>query len=158
MELAAPQESLTFGFYRNSENPLIKRAQRFIALNFDRDLTLDELSQHLGCSKFYLVKIFRIYLNTTPIRFLWKYRIEKAIKTLNEAKSIPLIQLAMDHGFKNPSHFSTQFKKHTGACPRDYLAQVMSRAQASELLAWDESQNLLEAALTGTLQIDRLNS
>lgn len=131
-----------------SSNPLIARALRYMMDNSHEEISLDILSQQLRCSKFYLVKSFRIHLNITPMRWLLQYRLLKAATRLQQQEPIAVVNLALDCGFNSHSHFSTLFRKYYKCSPSEYQRRAHWKNVDAELESGlqTEDEMLLESA------------
>jgi AraC family transcriptional activator of tynA and feaB len=65
--------------------------------------------------------------------WIWERRLERAAEDLrlNNEPNHNILQVALDHGFKTPSHFSRTFAKRFGLAPREYRRQYdISRRDA----------------------------
>ncbi len=87
--------------------------------NYMKNITLDELSELTGLSKYYLLRSFTKQRGISPYRYLETIRIERAKKLLE--KGVLPIEAALQTGFTDQSHFSNFFKKFIGLTPRQYM-------------------------------------
>ncbi|WP_025027558.1 bifunctional transcriptional activator/DNA repair enzyme AdaA [Caldalkalibacillus mannanilyticus] len=95
---------------------MINELVAWIQINYHEFITLEKLASISNISPFHLQRMFKHSKNMSPLDYINKIRIEKAIHVLiNTDKSITLI--AMEIGFSNPSYFSTFFKRETGFTP-----------------------------------------
>ncbi len=84
------------------------------------DLTLSEIAEQAECSIPTLTRLFKENLNDTPHKYLIRKKMERALEMLlSKEKSIK--EIAMISGYESPLNFSTEFKKHFGCSPRNYL-------------------------------------
>lgn len=97
----------------------IEKVADYIKENYQKECTLDELSQIAGLSRFYLIRIFREYTGKTPYDYLLDIRIEKARMLLAEGK-LSVTDICHECGFNNMSHFIRTFKKKIGITPSMY--------------------------------------
>lgn len=81
-------------------------------------LSLEELAQSSGLSRFTIIRLFKQNLGLTPHAFQLNLRIHQARQQLKTGKSITAI--AYDLGFSDQSHFHRVFKQFAGATPRQY--------------------------------------
>lgn len=72
-----------------------------------------------GHSRGHVSRMFRRYLDTTPVAYINSLRLNYA-KNLLQLTRIRVIDIALDAGFENLSHFNHVFKKHFGAAPSTY--------------------------------------
>ncbi len=104
------------------EKSVVKKVSDYIHDNISEKITLTELSEYAGLSRYYLLRIFRNETGMPPHSYLESLRISKAKKLIET--NLPLVQVAMELGFSDQSHFSNSFKRFTGITPRQYLNAV----------------------------------
>lgn len=88
----------------------------FLNDHYRNDLTLEEISFYTGRSLATFKRDFKKVSNLTPQRWMIKKRLEVAYSRLKESKE-KIQTIYLEVGFKNPSHFSTAFKKQYGVSP-----------------------------------------
>lgn len=97
---------------------VLERSKNFLLDNLeDPDIGLDHLTRQVGVSVKTLCRAFALE-GTTPIRWLWGQRLERAARMLQDGRSEQVGQIAMLCGFSDFSHFSRSFKKAYGVQPR----------------------------------------
>ena len=97
------------------------RVLSYIRSRLDQSITVEELAREAGMSPSHFSRVFKETLGATPIQYVLAYRIEQAIKMM-EDPSRPLGTIALDCGFADQAHFSRSFKQVTGQTPRAYRA------------------------------------
>ena len=109
-------ESVSGSKYTGEKDEAIKHALGYIRSHFAKKLTVDELANESGLSKYYFLREFKKMTGDSPIVFINKLRCENAKKMLlNGAYSV---QEAADKcGFESISYFCKTFKKYTGETP-----------------------------------------
>jgi len=115
---------------RNSEEKsgihiYLKKMNQFIEKNFDKLISLDDVSDYLGISKQYFCYIIKHEYNTTFINYLNKYRVEKAKLLLNNNET-RINSISGQVGFSSDSYFIKVFKSITGLTPGEYQNYVLS--------------------------------
>lgn len=90
----------------------------FLNENYTEDLTMEQLASYTGRSLATFKRDFKKISELTPQKWLIKKRLEMAYLKLKEEKA-RVQDVYADVGFKNPSHFSTAFKKQYGVSPSD---------------------------------------
>jgi len=96
----------------------IKKAQLYIKENLKDNLTVKQISDYLGISEFYFIKLFKQVTDLTPHAFLLNEKINFAKDLLLE--NMDLSHIAYELGFVDQSHFNKIFKKLVGATPKEY--------------------------------------
>jgi AraC-like DNA-binding protein len=99
-----------------------ERVGRVIALlreNLAETPTLKQIGQRVGCSPFYLSRIFSGETGRSIFQYLRALRLERAAELLREQK-LNVTQVALAVGYSSPSHFSTAFHETFGCCPGLY--------------------------------------
>ena len=96
----------------------IRRARRLVDASYMQDLTLDQLADVAGLSRFYFLRAFRREVGVTPHAYLTGRRIAAA-KVLLDGDQ-PLSEVALACGFCDQSHFTRAFKGTTGVTPGQY--------------------------------------
>lgn len=90
----------------------------YLELQFASPITLDQLSDMTRVSKYHLLRAFTKQKGITPYGYLETIRIGTAKKLL--AQGIPLLEVALQTGFSDQSHFSNFFKRMIGLTPKQY--------------------------------------
>ncbi len=86
-------------------------------------ICLDELCRRFNCGKFSLLRQFKQYTGLSPINYLITLRIQNA-KKLIISTDLPLVQIALESGFYDQSHFSNCFVKLVGLTPGEYRRRI----------------------------------
>lgn len=90
----------------------------FLNANYMEELSMEQIASFTGRSLATFKRDFKKISNLTPQKWLIKKRLEMAyIKLKEENKKVQ--EVYMEVGFKNPSHFSTAFKKQYGIPPTE---------------------------------------
>jgi AraC-like DNA-binding protein len=90
----------------------------FMNESYMDDLSMEQLASYTGRSLATFKRDFKHISNLTPEKWLIKKRLEEAYTQLkNDGKRVH--EVYAEVGFKNPSHFSTAFKKQFGIPPTE---------------------------------------
>ncbi len=112
--------SLDNSFYKPpTKDFLVLKIIRYIQLNFQRKITLDEFCKLTNSSSTYINNFFRKNEGCTVMNYVNKYRIEVAKKEIDKGV-YSIDQISKYVGFNYKSHFYKVFKKHTGLTPTEY--------------------------------------
>ncbi len=112
----------------NSEEYL-KKINQFIKANYNRDISLEDASNHVGITKQYICNLYKKIFNTSFIEYLNSYRVEKA-KQLLKNQDNKIKDIYSEIGFNSSSYFIKVFKLYTGLTPSQYQ-KVSNSADAS---------------------------
>lgn len=91
--------------------------------DFTRPPTTTELAKLAGLSVDHFVRAFRSAIGEPPHRYLLRERIHEAQRLLSTT-SRPLVDIALQTGFADQSHFHTAFRRWVGTTPSRYRAQA----------------------------------
>ena len=107
---------ITVKFTQISEE--IYAACDYMENNYAETITLTELSKISALNKYTLLRNFSVQRGITPYQYLSTIRVNKA-KRLLEAGISP-IEVALQSGFADQSHFTKFFKSFIGLTPKIY--------------------------------------
>lgn len=100
---------------------LIEEAKDYIADNYSRDISLDEISGKVDVSPYYFTRLFKEETGETFLEYLTSFRIDKA-KELMKDPDISVKDICSQVGYADPNYFSRIFKKTVGKTPTEYRA------------------------------------
>ena len=100
----------------------VRRAEEFMRANASAPLTIVEIAQAAQCSVRALQTAFHRFRGTTPMTALRHIRLEEARTELLRANcTLSMSQIAVHHGFSNPSRFAQLFRRRYGVYPSETL-------------------------------------
>lgn len=105
-------------FPESEPSEQVTRVCEYLENNYMNSISLDDLSGLTGWSKYYLLRCFTKQKGISPYSYLETIRISKAKKLLEQG--IMPIDVALQTGFSDQSHFSNHFKKFIGLTPKQY--------------------------------------
>lgn len=97
----------------------LRRADTFMREHLSGPVSLSQIANAAGLSPFQLLRASKAVWGETPLRRLKRLRMEVA-KRLLEQGYLPIIEIAFECGYGNPSHFATAFRRHVGVTPMEY--------------------------------------
>ncbi len=96
----------------------IKNARIILEEHYNDPPTIKQLSYMVGVNEFKLKNGFKTLFNSTIHGYVLKLRMDKANQLVKE-QHLQVKEVAMELGYKSPSHFSAAFKKHFGFLPTE---------------------------------------
>jgi AraC-like DNA-binding protein len=99
----------------------VERAKELLARNLAKPPNLEALGQAVGCSPFYLSRIFSREVGLTIPQYLRNLRMERAAELLRTGR-YNVTEAATEVGYSSLSHFSKAFCETIGCCPVLYPA------------------------------------
>ena len=94
----------------------LKRVTDYVNAHLGSRITLADLAGAAGRTRMHFAAQFRAATGTRPHDFVLRRRIERAQEMLRDP-SLALADVALCVGFQNQAHFTTVFKRFTGATP-----------------------------------------
>jgi AraC family transcriptional regulator len=99
----------------------VERTKELLARDLANPPTLEMLGQEVGCSPFYLSRIFSREVGLTIPQYLRNVRMERAAELLRSGR-YNVTEAAIEVGYSSLSHFSKAFCETIGCCPVLYPA------------------------------------
>ena len=94
----------------------------YIGEHYGEDISLGSLAESAHVSKSECLRCFKVSMQTTPLKYLMEYRLQKAAELLATTDEA-IGTIAMNAGFRQSSHFGKCFREKTGYSPREYRNQ-----------------------------------
>ena len=110
----------------------LKRVTDYVANNLAQNLSLARLAGLAGMSPHYFAELFNQSTGIPPHRYVLLQRIEWAKRRLGDPR-FSVLDVAIDTGFENPSHFARMFRKFVGTSPSNFRVDSLSRLQFDDL-------------------------
>ncbi|MFN7040181.1 MAG: helix-turn-helix domain-containing protein [Acidovorax temperans] len=99
----------------------LQRVVAHMEAHLDQDMPLSSLVELSGLSSSQFTRTFRAAMGKPPHGYLLDLRIERA-RNLLEKTDLSIIEVGMQCGFAQPTHFATMFRKLVGLSPREWRA------------------------------------
>ncbi len=97
----------------------LKQALEYMNVHLSENVSLASVSEEVQISQFHFCRLFKQSTGMTPHAYLIQQRVERA-KQLLKRKEGSMLDIAIECGFANPSHFAKHFRKHTGISPKQF--------------------------------------
>lgn len=116
---AIPAQSIKVGRLNDME-----AAFRFIDENITAPISLDEIASSANMSRTYFCTVFKKLNGLSPWEYIGLKRIQMA-RGLLEKTSKSILDISLECGFNNISHFNRAFKSATGRKPSEYRSKLV---------------------------------
>lgn len=100
------------------EDP-IHTSMRYIKDNVGEKITLDELADRVGLSKYYFSHLFKAETGYSPMEYIISTRLDRA-KELLLLTNMPIAEISYKVGYENPGSFTNLFIKKEGISPQKF--------------------------------------
>ncbi len=105
------------------DEKMVEKAVKYVVANIKRpELSVEELSSHLGMSRVHLYKKLKAITGKTPVEFIRLIRLKRGAQMLRESQ-LNVSEIAYQLGYNNPKYFSKYFKEEFGILPSVYQEQ-----------------------------------
>lgn len=107
----------------------------YMDTHYEAKITLDQLSELAGLSKYYFLRSFTRLRGLSPYSYLETIRVGRAKKLLEQGLSPA--DAASRTGFSDQSHFTNFFKRYIGLTPGQYMRIFAHNASDRRALSWE---------------------
>jgi transcriptional regulator GlxA family with amidase domain len=116
------------------DSKLAQAAIAFVLENFSEEVTLDDLAEAAGMTRFNFCRRFQKECGISPIRWLWSFRAILAAEFIALGPEWPLTDVAFACGFTSSAHFSRAFKQMYRTSPSAFRKAQKSQRKPSPSL------------------------
>ena len=106
--------------HRRGYEQRINRVLDHIHARLDRDLDLEELARIACFSRFHFHRIFSAMVGEPVYGYIHRLRLERAASTLVVHRDRPVMDVALDAGFRSQAAFSRAFREQFGTSPSQW--------------------------------------
>lgn len=114
---------------RRAGRERVERAKSVLAERLQEPPPLEELGRLVGCSPFYLSRLFSQETGMTLQQYLRQLRLERAAELLRTGQC-NVTEAALEVGYNSLSHFSTAFRELFQCCPGLYPVRLSAPTAA----------------------------
>lgn len=105
---------------KGAKSKYVLEAMDYISAHYNEpDISVGTIAEHLGISEGHLSHIFKKETDYTPLNYLSRYRVHKAMTLLKDCR-VKIYEVAEQVGYRDIAYFSTIFKRLTGQSPSEY--------------------------------------
>ena len=113
------------------DEELLQKIQRYLEENIShKQLSVEELSKHVGMSRSSLYAKLLELTGQTPVEYIRSVKLEKAAILL-EKSDMNIAQIAYTVGFSKPNYFAKSFKLKYNMLPSEYINTVRNEKKKS---------------------------
>ena len=91
----------------------------YLMNHYREEINLRKLAGLVNMAEGSLCRFFKMNVGTSIFEYLNKIKVDFACKLLMDPE-IGIVDVCLDSGFNNPSHFNRQFMKNMGVTPSEY--------------------------------------
>ena len=118
-----------------SYNWIINKTENYIEDHLSEKITLTDITNELGISKYHFHRIFRKQSQEPLNKFITRIKMERSAIYLSVNSSISITEIAYRYGYSESSTYNRAFKKHFGISPLKFRKeQEMSRNKYRNLV------------------------
>lgn len=117
--LVKPEEELFCTRQQRLAQERVEQVIFVLKQNLAEPPSLEALGRKIGCSHFYLSRIFSAHTGQTITQYLRRLRMERAAELLKSGEH-NVTEAALEVGYNSLSHFSAAFHETFGCCPGLY--------------------------------------
>ncbi len=104
---------------KNNEQQPIQKAKMYINNNYNKNITLEDVSSFVGFSENYFSTLFKKETGEGFNKYLSKIRVDKARQLLRKTR-LSVQEICNEVGYSDIKHFTKTFKGETGLTPSEY--------------------------------------
>jgi AraC-like DNA-binding protein len=121
---SSPANEMETSFKRNHLRTM-ERAKEYLLGNYDKNITLLELSQYCYVSQFHFSRIFKLFTHMTPFQYLQNIRLKHA-EILLRTTNLSVMDVCFQCGFSRLDYFSATFSKRYSFSPTKYKQYILT--------------------------------
>jgi len=106
----------------NIGNKRISGIHEYLMSHYRENIDLGNLAEVVNMAKGSLCRFFKINMGKTIFEYLNHIKVDFACKLLKDP-DLSIMDIGLDSGFNNISHFNKQFRRITGFSPSEYRKQ-----------------------------------
>lgn len=108
---------------------MVEGSRALLAADVGRPMSLEQVARQVGASVFHLSRVFREHAGMSLHAYRDELRMRSALPAVLDG-SRPLTQVALDHGYASPGHFTDRFRARYGQSPSALRARVVRPSRA----------------------------
>jgi AraC-like DNA-binding protein len=121
-----PGEELFCQRYKRLSQERVQKVVAILKQDLAEPPPLEEIGRRVGCSQFYLSRLFTQEMGKTISAHLRDLRMERAAELLREGH-MNVTEAALEVGYSSLSHFTVAFRETFACCPGLYPVKAQQR-------------------------------
>ena len=123
-KIATSKDMRVVGFTekKNNNSKKMQKIYRYILVNYNNKITLDDVSEHMGMNRSSFCTFYKRESGKSFFSAIREYRINCACSILKETK-MSIGEICFAVGFNDIPYFNRSFKKQIGCSPNHYRIQ-----------------------------------
>lgn len=113
----------------------INKVQDYIENHLGQSMSIEDLSNAAGFSKYHFSRIFQGILHEPLAHYVNRIRMERALFLLAHRLDKNITDIAYELGYTDSAVFSRAFKNHYGYSPKEYRMEYSKNCKESFLLS-----------------------
>lgn len=113
--------------YSFSKEDYMRRAERFIELNYASSIRINDIAAYIGFSRSYFTTLFKEYSGLSPQEYLLRCRMTHSCHLL-EYTALSIYEVSTRVGYDDSLAFSRIFKKYYGCSPAAYRKRLSGQS------------------------------
>lgn len=134
----------------------IHKVQDYIESHIGQQMTIDELAEEAGFSKYHFSRIFQSILHEPLAHYVNRIRLELSLFLLAHRSDKNMTDIAYELGFTDSAIFSRAFKNYFGISPREYRSEYSKNCKDSLLLPKYNVDTAKEEWVQGQITIENI--
>ncbi|OGO80935.1 MAG: hypothetical protein A2Y21_06300 [Clostridiales bacterium GWC2_40_7] len=102
-----------------SEWNVITRVKHYVRANYNSDITLENIADHVYLNPVYLSRFFKEQTGENYIDYLVRIRMEKAVELMQDFR-LKIHEISRMVGYESVKYFYIVFKRYAGQTPTEY--------------------------------------
>lgn len=131
LKLSSENRSLQTEFKMGITPFQLKKVKQYILDHIDQTVTIKELSSLVGFSVHHFIRMFKRSTGETPHQLVTRLKMDRAKDLLRYSIEKNILQVGIEVGVENPSHFSQLFKNTYGISPLKFRKSYRTDLQSA---------------------------
>jgi len=105
------------------ENQIINKAIDYIFSNLEKDLSVEQIADYCGYSKFYLTRLFKAETGESIYSFIKRLKVEQSAWRLKVEQGRSISDIGNEFGY-SASNYATLFREHFEKTPAQFRKDI----------------------------------